>query len=91
MEQGLEPGFLIAVELGASSEEGLSDAQRQYAGAVRAKLEQVRGGGGAGAMQVAAHSTAELQQQQHQHNCQPGVTPSQLLHPHTAAAAAARC
>lgn len=40
-EQGLEEDFLVAVELGATSREQLSDAQLEYVDKIKDKLVQV--------------------------------------------------
>jgi hypothetical protein len=42
LEQGLEEDFLVAVELGATSREQLTDAQLEYVDKIKAKLVKVR-------------------------------------------------
>lgn len=41
LEQGLEEDFLVAVELGATSRDELSEAQLQYVDKIKEKLLQV--------------------------------------------------
>lgn len=42
LEQGLEEDFLVAVELGATSRDELTEAQQEYADKIRDKLVKVR-------------------------------------------------
>jgi ribosomal protein L16/L10AE len=42
LEQGLQEDFLVAVELGATSREQLTDAQLEYVDKIKEKLVKVR-------------------------------------------------
>lgn len=65
VEQGLEEDFLVAVELGATSKEQLSEAQLEYVDRIKDKLAKVGGaclGGRGAAGRQGAGVNAKLQQ-----------------------------